>query len=161
LLRTRRFLPLFLTQFLGAFNDNLYKTALAVVVVFGLAEANADLLTNLAAGLFIAPFFLFSAAAGQLSDKFDKARIIRLAKTAEIFIMALAMLGWAMSSTAVLFRGFISDGGAVSVLWSLEIRDRAAASGRSGAGGRQRTARNEHLRRHSHRHGRRRCIGGI
>jgi 1-acyl-sn-glycerol-3-phosphate acyltransferase len=103
LLRTRRFLPLFLTQFLGAFNDNLYKTALLVVVVFGLAESEADLLTNLAAGLFIAPFFLFSAAAGQLADRFDKARIIRLTKTAEIFIMALAAWGWATASTPLLF----------------------------------------------------------
>ena len=103
LLRTRRFLPLFLTQFLGAFNDNLYKTALLVVVVFGLAQANADLLTNLAAGLFIAPFFLFSAAAGQLADRFDKARIIRLTKAAEIVIMALAGWGWAAGSTPLLF----------------------------------------------------------
>lgn len=103
LLRSRRFLPLFLTQFLGAFNDNLYKTALMVVVVFGLAEANADLLTNVAAGLFIAPFFLFSAAAGQLADKFDKARIIRLAKTAEIIVMGLALWGWSAGSTVLLF----------------------------------------------------------
>ncbi len=103
LLRSHRFLPLFLTQFLGAFNDNLYKTALLVVVVFGLAESHSNLLTNLAAGLFIAPFFLFSAAAGQLADKFDKARIIRLTKAAEVAIMSLALWGWTVHSTPLLF----------------------------------------------------------
>jgi 1-acyl-sn-glycerol-3-phosphate acyltransferase len=103
LLQTRRFLPLFLTQFLGAFNDNLFKTALTVVIVYGLGSANANLLTNLAAGLFILPFFLFSAAAGQLADKFDKSRIIRYTKMAEVAIMAFGFVAWSLGNATLLF----------------------------------------------------------
>jgi 1-acyl-sn-glycerol-3-phosphate acyltransferase len=103
LLQTQRFLPLFLTQFLGAFNDNLFKTALTVVIVYGLDSSNANLLTNLAAGLFILPFFLFSAAAGQLADRHDKSRIIRFSKLAEVAIMAFGLLAWSIGSTVLLF----------------------------------------------------------
>jgi len=103
LLTTRRFLPLFLTQLLGAFNDNLYKTALTVLIVYGVGQGNTNLLTNLAAGLFILPFFLFSAAAGQLADKHDKARIIRLTKVAEVVIMAFGFAAWSVGSTTLLF----------------------------------------------------------
>lgn len=103
LLGTRRFLPLFLTQLLGAFNDNLYKTALTVLIVYGISQGNTNLLTNLAAGLFILPFFLFSAAAGQLADKHDKARIIQLTKAAEVAIMAFGFVAWSVGSTTLLF----------------------------------------------------------
>lgn len=75
LLRERRFLPFFLTQFLGAFNDNVYKNALVVLITFQAARLGADspgVLVNLAAGVFILPFFLFSATAGQLADKYEK-----------------------------------------------------------------------------------------
>ncbi|ROR98701.1 1-acyl-sn-glycerol-3-phosphate acyltransferase [Sinobacterium caligoides] len=92
LLSERRFLPLFVTQFLGAFNDNVFKNALIVLLLFGTAS-NAEqgsLLVNLAAGLFILPFFLFSALAGQLADKYDKATLTRGVKAAELMIMALA-----------------------------------------------------------------------
>lgn len=91
LLKTRRFLPFFLTQFFGALNDNLYKNALLVLLVStGIAGASADtnLLVNIAAGLFILPFFLFSSLAGQLADKYEKATIVRRIKVAEILIMA-------------------------------------------------------------------------
>lgn len=92
LFRERRFLPFFLTQFFGAFNDNLFKNALLVIVVSGVvaASSSANFLTNLAAGLFILPFFLFSATAGQLADKYDKAMLIRRIKIAEILIMLVA-----------------------------------------------------------------------
>jgi len=88
----RRFLPFFITQFLGALNDNLFKNALMVIVV-STAVASSDnttnFITNLAAGLFILPFFLFSTMAGRLADSFDKAYLIRRIKFAEIILMLL------------------------------------------------------------------------
>ena len=87
LLRERRFLPFFLTQFLGAFNDNVYKNALVLAVTFHAASLStmpSATLVNVCAALFILPFFLFSATAGQLADKFEKARLIRFVKLFEI-----------------------------------------------------------------------------
>ena len=83
LLKTRRFLPFFGTQFLGAFNDNLFKNALIVLLTFHATSwttLSPGVLANLAAGIFILPFFLFSATAGQLADKYDKAMLSRLVK---------------------------------------------------------------------------------
>ena len=97
LLRQRRFLPLFLTQFLGAFNDNVFKNALVVYIAFAVAERtgrDSSLLVILAAGIFILPFFLFSATAGQLADKFEKSLLIRHIKLAEILIMLMGALGF-------------------------------------------------------------------
>ncbi|MDP5209438.1 MFS transporter [Microbulbifer sp. 2205BS26-8] len=91
LLTSSRFLPFFLTQFLGAFNDNVYKNALIVMIAFRLMESEANALINVAAGLFILPFFLFSSSAGQLADKYDKSRLIRLIKLGEICIGALGV----------------------------------------------------------------------
>lgn len=92
LLKKRRFLPYFLTQALGAFNDNLYKNALLLLITFGGISAQSDsaLLTNLAAGLFILPFFLFSPIAGQIADKLEKSQLIRWVKGLEVIIMSLA-----------------------------------------------------------------------
>ena len=92
LLATRRLAPLFVTQFFGAFNDNLFKAALAVLFVYGglVAEEWEDLAVNAAAGLFVLPFFLFSATAGELSDKHEKSRLIRLVKLCEIGVAFLA-----------------------------------------------------------------------
>ncbi|MFA7605648.1 MAG: MFS transporter [Rhodocyclaceae bacterium] len=101
LLEERRFLPFFLTQFLGAFNDNFYKNALVVLVTFQaarLTELSPGVLVNVAAGLFILPFFLFSATAGQFADKFEKSRLIRFTKLLEIGIMVLASVAFALSS---------------------------------------------------------------
>lgn len=95
LLTTRRFGPLFATQFLGAFNDNLFRTALVFIVAYDIAAADpkqAALLASTAAGLFILPFFLFSGIAGSAADARDKAAIARLVKLSEIAFMAL---GWA------------------------------------------------------------------
>ena len=97
LLSTKRFAPLFLTQFLGAFNDNLFKNALIVLVTFQSAQWTSlrpEILANLAAGLFILPFFFFSATAGQLADKYDKAMLARLTKLLEIGIMIVAIAGF-------------------------------------------------------------------
>ncbi len=95
LLKRRRFVPLFATQFLGAFNDNLFKTSMVLFATYAIfndpaREANFN---ALATGIAILPFFLFSAIAGQLADTHDKARIIRIVKTAELAIMAIGALG--------------------------------------------------------------------
>src|ERR1043165_4733980 len=89
LLGLRRFLPFFLTQFFGAFNDNLFRNALIVSITYGAssAAAKAGLLSNLAQGFFILPFFLFSALAGQLADKYEKSRLIRQTRLAEVLLM--------------------------------------------------------------------------
>jgi 1-acyl-sn-glycerol-3-phosphate acyltransferase len=105
LLKTRRFAPFFWTQFSGALNDNLFKTALAVLLTYSVSASgghSTSILVNLAAGLFIAPFFLFSALAGQLADKLEKSSLIRRIKLAEIVIMAGAALAWIMNWTYLL-----------------------------------------------------------
>ncbi|QNM82987.1 MFS transporter [Sphingomonas sabuli] len=104
LLKTRRFLPLFTTQFLGAFNDNLFRTSMVLLVIYGIyrdAEQEAAF-SAIAGGLFILPFFLLSALAGQLADAHDKARIIRLVKTAEILIMLFGAAGLYLHSIPLL-----------------------------------------------------------
>jgi len=98
LLGQRRFLPFFVTQLLGAGNDNVYKNALVILATYHAASftrLRPALLTNLAAGLFILPFVLFSGVAGQLADRYDKARVLKTVKTAEVAIMALACVGFA------------------------------------------------------------------
>lgn len=93
LLRSRRFLPLFLTQFFGACNDNVFKNTLMLILAFSAASnlsVNSNVLLNLAAGLFILPFLLFSSIAGQLTDKYEKSALVRAVKLAEIIIMLMA-----------------------------------------------------------------------
>jgi MFS family permease len=99
LVRTRRFLPLFITQLLGAFNDNLYKNAMVLYVVYSVynSEAAEARFSAIASALFILPFFLLSALAGQLADMRDKARIIRIVKACEIAIMVVGGGGLAMA----------------------------------------------------------------
>ena len=106
LLRRRRFAPLFVTQFLGALNDNVLKNAMVVLLTFEAARwttLQPGLLANLAAGLFILPFFLFSATAGQLADKYDKARLARLVKLLEVGIVLVAGIGFAVQRIEILF----------------------------------------------------------
>lgn len=95
------FSPLFWTQFLGAFNDNLYKNSLIILITFqSLAYTNypPNLLIPLSAGVFILPFFLFSALAGQLADKYEKSTLIRMIKSLEIIIMLLTIIGFYFKS---------------------------------------------------------------
>jgi len=100
LLRTRRFLPLFVTQMLGAFNDNLFKNAMVLFVVYGVYndERAETWFSAITTGLFILPFFLLSALSGQLADAADKARLIRIIKACEIAIMLVGatalLLAW-------------------------------------------------------------------
>ena len=94
LLRSRRFLPFFLTQLLGAFNDNIFKQALILGILFKLnAQADQALLINLCALLFILPFFLFSALGGQFGEKFAKDALIRAIKLGEVLIMLAGAVG--------------------------------------------------------------------
>ena len=104
LIRSRRFLPLFVTQLLNAFNDNLYRNAMVFFVVYSLynSEAAEGLFSAVASALFIAPFFLLSALAGQLADMRDKARIIRVVKASEIAIMIVGGLGLVLAWQGVL-----------------------------------------------------------
>lgn len=96
---SKRFLPLFITQFLGAFNDNLLKNSLVMLITYKLAQGeNSQLLVTAAAGIFILPFFLFSATAGQISDKIDRARVTRVVKFVEILIMLAAAMGFFTSN---------------------------------------------------------------
>ncbi len=106
LLRERRFAPFFWTQFAGALNDNLFKNALVIFLAFqaaGMSGADANTLVNLAGAVFIAPFVLLSATAGQLADKYEKSRLIRQVKLLEIAIMAVALYGFWQRDLAVLF----------------------------------------------------------
>ena len=103
LLRQRRFLPFFITQALTAFNDNVYKNALVIMVTFGslqLTIEQQNYYANLAAALFILPFFLFSATCGQIAEKYEKSRLIRSTKLLEIVIMALAAVALWVGSIA-------------------------------------------------------------
>lgn len=101
LLRERRFLPFFVTQFLGAFNDNVFRNALVILIAFQgvlIAGMDASQLTNVAGALFIFPFFLFSAIAGQLADKYEKSILFQRIKLLEIALMMLAALAFSLSS---------------------------------------------------------------
>ncbi|GAB2657425.1 MFS transporter [Vibrio panuliri] len=105
LLKQRRFLPYFITQFFGAFNDNIFKNVLLLFVAFagaGALPVSSNLFINLAAGLFILPFFLFSASAGVLADKYEKSWFIRKVKLAEIAIMTLGAIGFITQSYLIL-----------------------------------------------------------
>lgn len=96
LLKEKRFLPFFITQALGALNDNVFKTALMILISHKLSSQlpfNSDIAVNVAAILFILPFFIFSATAGQIAEKFEKSACIRKIKLAEIIIMSLAVGG--------------------------------------------------------------------
>ena len=106
LLKERRFSPFFFTQLLGAFNDNVFRNALLILIAFQFTNpdsVSANTLINLCAGIFILPFFLFSATSGQLADKYEKSRIIRLVKLFEILIMLLAAAGLYLGSIPLLF----------------------------------------------------------
>ncbi len=104
LLKTKRFLPLFVTQALSAFNDNAYRFALSIILLTTLGKEQGGVLNTISAGLFILPFFLFSAFAGQLADKFDKAFMARRIKFIEIFIVAISV--FALYTTSVPLQQF-------------------------------------------------------
>ncbi|MEP6483771.1 MAG: MFS transporter [Rudaea sp.] len=104
LLKERRFLPFFSTQALGAFNDNVFRNATVILIGFemGLSTEQITTYSNIAPALFILPFFLFSASAGQIAEKFEKTRVIRFVKLFEIAAMSVASIGFLMHSAAIL-----------------------------------------------------------
>lgn len=109
----RRFGPFFWTQFFGAFNDNVFKTALLTILTYDAINwttSNVGMLNNLIPGLFILPFVLFSATAGQLADKFDKARLARYVKLLEIAIMLIAGAGWMTHTLWLLIAAIVGMG---------------------------------------------------
>jgi hypothetical protein len=113
LLRERRFAPFFWTQFLGAGNDNVYKNALIIFVAYhaaSLTTLDPNALVNLAAAIFIVPFVLLSATAGQLADKYEKSRLIRLVKLLEIAIMVIGLAGFWQRSLLLLFTALLLMG---------------------------------------------------
>src|SRR6476469_2375125 len=112
LLRARRFLPLFSTQFLGAFNDSLFKQAVVLFVTYQLYSnpAKAFQFSAIAQGLFIFPFFLFSALSGQLADDHDKSRLIRIIKLAEIGIMIVGGAGILLANIPLMLAAVFAMG---------------------------------------------------
>lgn len=104
LLSERRFGPFFWTQCAGAFNDNVYKNAMVIMLAYKAgSESKSGLLVNAAAGLFILPFFLFSPLAGRIADRYDKGQIMRIVKAIEIPIMLMGAFGFFVNSIPVLF----------------------------------------------------------
>lgn len=112
LLRQRRFLPLFVTQFCGAFNDNLFRTAMVMLAIYTIYNNPADeaQFSTIAQALFILPFFLLSAVSGQLADSHDKAAIIRWVKNAEIAIMVFGAAGIALHNIPLMLLALFAMG---------------------------------------------------
>lgn len=105
LMKSRRFLPLFCVQFLGALEDNIFKNALIIFITFTLADklsVNSSILVAMAGGVFILPYFLFSATAGQIADRYEKSFLIQCIAFAEILIMAFAISGFVLESVGIL-----------------------------------------------------------
>jgi acyl-[acyl-carrier-protein]-phospholipid O-acyltransferase/long-chain-fatty-acid--[acyl-carrier-protein] ligase len=105
LLLSRRFAPLFCCQFFAAFNDNFLKTSLVFLILFGAdaTQSGAEALITLASAVFIAPYFFLSGLGGELADRYDKARVAQWLKFIEIFVAAIAILGYARHSIAIMF----------------------------------------------------------
>src|SRR5947207_14527174 len=103
LLMTRRFAPLFWTQFFSAFSDNFLKNALVFLILFHIGGADAEALITLAAAVFIAPYFFLSALGGELADRYDKAVVARRLKFCEIGIAFIAVVGFGLHSVVMLF----------------------------------------------------------
>ena len=113
LLQERRFAPFFGVQFLGALNDNVFKQALVILLAYQTASfttMSSDVLQNVAQALFILPFFLFSATAGQLADKYEKSRLISVTVAIELACMALGAVGFFMQSLALLLAALFLGG---------------------------------------------------
>ncbi len=110
LMRSRRFAPLFWTQFLSAFNDNFLKNTLVFLILFKLASSEAASLVTLAGAVFILPFLLLSALGGELADRFDKALVARRLKFAEIGAAGIAVVGIALSSIPLIMAALFAFG---------------------------------------------------
>ena len=152
LLLDARFKGLFWTQFLGAMNDNFFKNALVILTLYRLAGESGPLLVTVAAGIFILPFFLFSATAGQIADKFDKARVTRLVKIAEIVIMAAGAVALLLGDIAMLLAVLFAMGTQSDRVRPDQIRHPARTGRPRTADGCQRADRGRHVPGHPVRH---------
>ncbi len=110
LILSRRFAPLFWCQFFAAFNDNFLKTALVFVILFQTGTHASEALITFASAVFIAPYFFLSALGGELADRYDKARVAKRLKFVEIFVAALAAIGYVWSSLPALFAALFGFG---------------------------------------------------
>ena len=110
LMTTRRFVPLFWCQFFSAFNDNFVKNALALLILYTLALENGPVLVTLAGGLFMLPFFLLSSLGGEMADRFDKAVVARRLKFIEIFVVAVAGVGFLLHDVTILLAALTGMG---------------------------------------------------
>ena len=122
LLSTRRFAPIFITQFLGALNDNIFRFALILAITFNnstIASSSGTLDVSLIAGIFILPFLLFSGLSGQLADKFEKSKTIRATKTSEVLIDPCHV--WVPDRKFHGAIGHFFDGSSINSIWSIKI----------------------------------------
>ncbi|MCF5674233.1 glycerol acyltransferase, partial [Pseudomonas syringae] len=111
LLGKRRFLPFFITQSLGAFNDNIFKQSLILAILYKLSiDGDRSIYVNLCALLFILPFFLFSALAGQFGEKYPKDKLIRIIKFGEIVIMAVGATGFLFNHLELMLAALFAMG---------------------------------------------------
>ena len=152
LLTERRFLPLFLTQFFGAANDNVFKFAFTVLATYSAAEwggLDPKSAGAVIGGVFILPFVLFSATAGQLADKYDKAALIRFIKNLEIAIMLVIAAGFVWQVVALLFAGVFLMGLHSTLFGPVKYAYLPQHLRRYRTGRRQRPGGDGHLRRHS------------
>ncbi|MCF5424946.1 MFS transporter [Pseudomonas syringae] len=111
LLGKRRFLPFFITQSLGAFNDNVFKQSLILAILYKLSiDGDRSIYVNLCALLFILPFFLFSALAGQFGEKYPKDKLIRIIKFGEIVIMVVGAAGFLFNHLELMLAALFAMG---------------------------------------------------
>src|SRR3954468_8595469 len=103
LMLSRRFAPLFWTQFFSAFNDNFLKNSLAFLIIYGVGISDTGALVTLAGAVFIAPYFFLSALGGEVADRYDKALVAQRLKFVEIAVAAIAVAGFALHSIVILF----------------------------------------------------------
>ena len=134
LMRSRKFAPLFWTQFLTAFNDNFLKQTLVFVILAQMATEGAALVT-LAGGIFIVPFLLLSAIAGELADKHDKAKLAELLKRCELLVAAISVVGIAFSSIWILMLALFglgrSNTASCRIIWKTGIFPRPMPGSRA------------------------------
>src|SRR5258705_7881185 len=152
LLASRRFAPLFWCQFFSAFNDNLLKNALVLLILFKIGGATGEALVTLAGGIFIAPFFLLSATGGELADRFDKALVARLLKLAEIGAAAVAVAGFELNSLPLLFLALFLFGLIGAFVRADQVRHPSRSSDAGRTAGRQCPCRGCHLSGDTWRH---------
>lgn len=141
LMTSRRFAPLFWTQFLSAFNDNFLKNTLVFLILATVAADDAGSLVTLAGAVFMAPFLLFSALGGQLADKFDKAVVAERLKRWELAAAAVAVVGIAFSSIAVLLVALFLFGAISALFRAGQIRHPSRSPGAQGTAACQRLDR--------------------